>query len=406
MLNSVLAKRFIEKVGACTNYIVSIMDEKGIIIASKIPSRLGTFHEIAFRIISGDEETVMVENENTYVGVKRGVNMAVRVNNKKVGVVAVIGQPAKVQPIAFVIKLALETMLEQEMDKTEKYQRSNQKEQFLMRLLAKNDMDESELSDRAAKIGIDGSLIRVPIYVQFAGRTDLVAGVMNYLLGSKYNTKQDIACDIKNDAIIIFKMMEGTIFEILQHYKFTIGEYIDPLVQHLEERKVDYYICIGSFQSRLSSYAAAYNHCQWLSGSVQKKGSVSYFYDYVGDYFHSVLPMTELNGVFSIFKPFFSAKTIDTTVEVIDALNNANFNLAKSSRALFLHKNTMTYRFNKIREMLGIDPMEKANDREFMSLLNEYLKTIRKFTKDDMWVNETAETAGEPKKGNQQPPLS
>lgn len=73
---------------------------------------------MAFQIINGGEETIMVENESTYVGVKRGVNMAVRYNNKKVGVVAVAGQPAKVQPIAFLIKLALETILEQEMDKT------------------------------------------------------------------------------------------------------------------------------------------------------------------------------------------------------------------------------------------------------------------------------------------------
>ena len=47
MIDALLAKKFIERITQYTEYNVNIMDEKGIIIASKNTSRIGTFHEVA-----------------------------------------------------------------------------------------------------------------------------------------------------------------------------------------------------------------------------------------------------------------------------------------------------------------------------------------------------------------------
>ena len=51
MIDALLAKKFIERITQYTEYNVNIMDEKGIIIASKNTSRIGTFHEVALQII-------------------------------------------------------------------------------------------------------------------------------------------------------------------------------------------------------------------------------------------------------------------------------------------------------------------------------------------------------------------
>ena len=47
MLDKILAERFIDKISEFTEYNVNIMNEKGIIIASKDKDRIGGFHEIA-----------------------------------------------------------------------------------------------------------------------------------------------------------------------------------------------------------------------------------------------------------------------------------------------------------------------------------------------------------------------
>ncbi|HHU70997.1 MAG TPA: hypothetical protein GXZ21_03055 [Clostridiales bacterium] len=94
MIDAMLAKRFIERISQFVSYNVNIMDEKGIIIASKNKSRIGTYHEIAMQIIHGDEDTIIVDKEIPQYGVKKGVNMAIYHKKRKEGVVGITGNPA------------------------------------------------------------------------------------------------------------------------------------------------------------------------------------------------------------------------------------------------------------------------------------------------------------------------
>ena len=56
MISKELARRFIERVSKHTDYNINIMDENGIIIASRDPDRIGNYHEIAYRIVHGSED--------------------------------------------------------------------------------------------------------------------------------------------------------------------------------------------------------------------------------------------------------------------------------------------------------------------------------------------------------------
>ncbi len=53
MISKLLAEKFIEQVTAYTTYNVNIMDEDGVIIASRNADRVGQYHEIAYRIVHG-----------------------------------------------------------------------------------------------------------------------------------------------------------------------------------------------------------------------------------------------------------------------------------------------------------------------------------------------------------------
>ena len=44
MFDVEIARKFIERLTAYTSYNVNIMNERGIIIASRNPERIGTFH--------------------------------------------------------------------------------------------------------------------------------------------------------------------------------------------------------------------------------------------------------------------------------------------------------------------------------------------------------------------------
>lgn len=53
MIDVALARKFIEQITQYTDYNINIMNDQGVIIASRDPKRVGTFHEVAYYIVRG-----------------------------------------------------------------------------------------------------------------------------------------------------------------------------------------------------------------------------------------------------------------------------------------------------------------------------------------------------------------
>ena len=130
-MDTLLAKKLIDRISKFTDYNVNIMDENGIIVASRMKEREGSFHEVAFEIVKGKEDIVEVEVDNPEKGVKGGVNIAIYNNKKKTGVVGVTGKPDEVLPVAKIIKMSVEVMMEYEMYKYESLKKYNLREQLM-----------------------------------------------------------------------------------------------------------------------------------------------------------------------------------------------------------------------------------------------------------------------------------
>ena len=62
-------------------------------------------------------------------------------------------------------------------------------------------------------------------------------------------------------------------------------------------------------------------------------------------------------------------------IETVGALIETNFNLTEAAKKLYIHKNTMMYRYNKLKDMLDMDPIRAAADRNFLILLYHSLQT-------------------------------
>ncbi len=114
MISKLLAEKFIEQVTAYTTYNVNIMDEDGVIIASRNSERVGQYHEIAYRIVHGHEDIVDTTTLEAYPNVLPGINMVIEIDGMREGVVGVTGEPEKIRPVALIIKMAMQSMLRYE----------------------------------------------------------------------------------------------------------------------------------------------------------------------------------------------------------------------------------------------------------------------------------------------------
>ena len=119
---------------------------------------------------------------------------------------------------------------------------------------------------------------------------------------------------------------------------------------------------------------------KWLEKNFRKKthetgdGRVHFFYDSTAEYFYSVLPKEELHRVFHQYNSQLQDEDRKQLSETTEALIRTNFNLTEAAKLLYVHKNTMLYRYNKMRNLLDIDPIRNSSDRTFLILLYQNLQ--------------------------------
>ena len=377
MMDAALADKFIKKASSYTPYNINVMNEKGIIIASSDSSRVGSFHEVAYNIMSADKEMVEVVSSDHFQGGRIGINMALLHKKEKVGVVGVSGEPEEIRDVALLIKMSLETMLEYEVQNRRHYQQQSLKTRFIDGLLYEEEADsEGELSAVSEQLGYDAWLLRIPILISFDRQTDAYK-LLEAARGKQLLSFQDIAAVTRNNNIIIFKSFRE-LKEIPGQYQAATRELLDRFNRIVEECKTGCSYYVGSFQERYCYYRKGFQHCVWLKEYCKKrKERIFFFYDYVGEYMRDMIPVIELNRMFDTLCRQLEPEMKDFIVELVETLHRNNYNLNESSKELYIHKNTLIFRYNKIKNLFQVNPIQSMADREFLSWLALYLRKNR-----------------------------
>ena len=372
MIELVLAKKFIEQVTQYTDYNINIMNDQGVIIASRDPKRVGTFHEVAYYIVTGPEDMVVTSSDDDYPGVKPGINMVINIDGRREGVVGITGSPKEIKPIALITKMAIEAMLKYEKQQAEILRRQNRKEQFAAMLTHEEFSDPKTLRSMARQLNYSETILRVPILCRLC---DIDPEPFLELIksGERHST-EDISFVLDDSHILIFKTMKETDRRIFSDYKYLIADYLRTALKWLREQEKECKFYIGSFQGSFSQYYYAYRHCRWLEETVETESTSAFFYDYAGDYIQKIIPMNELQRMFNIYERELDEEFKREYLEITGALIACNYNLVSAAKKLFMHKNTLLYHYNKIKDVLNVNPIASGQDRIFMEAFYTYLR--------------------------------
>ena len=377
MIRPEMAQKFIDQITEYTEYNINIMDESGVIIASRNANRIGTYHEAANRIIRGSEDMLVIEDDKIYPGVLPGINMAIIVNGKKEGVVGVTGDPAHIREVALVTRLAIEAMLKYEKQQEDNLLRQGRKENFFRLLLRVEDADPAELRSAAAILGYDESFFRVPILCRIKDSTP-ADSILESIRANRTHCSQDLSTILDDSHVLVFRTLRekgaGN-----YHLRDDILSYMEDAVKRMDRGGVKADFFVGTPQKAFSQYIHAYHHAKWLEKNFRNRtdsaGSsrIHFFYDRTAEYFYSVIPKDELHRVFYQYTSQLKEEDKRQLVEAVKALNETNFNLTEAAKHLYIHKNTMVYRYNKLKDLLDIDPIRNSSDRTFLILLSRSL---------------------------------
>lgn len=122
-INQNFARQMVHMIAQELNENISIFGPGGIVIASTIPGREGSIHDISRRMMQGEMDYYGVTQEEAarLTNVRAGSNVLISYQNERVGVIGITGDPGVVKPIASfaaqVIQLRLQRDVAQELAK-------------------------------------------------------------------------------------------------------------------------------------------------------------------------------------------------------------------------------------------------------------------------------------------------
>lgn len=376
------AATFVRRLGEHLEYNINIMDRSGVIIASRDPSRVGTFHDAAQRLVATGATQELVESgPNLPAGVRPGVNLPIVSRGETIGVVGVTGNPLEVGPLAWAVKTSVESMIELEAWKDKALRRQDSKNTLVNYLLHEENAPRSAVESLAAKLGYSPSIARAPLLLVPRQGTESALVLRAAKAGPLHGT-EDLSWITPDGSILVFKSLSLGAGEILEAYSGQLRAYVEAARAVLGRTGGGLKAYAGAFQTDLGRYGLGYRQTLWLREHVPEaaaeaaagQGLVTIF-DHLYDFLMGLIPRAELVGALDAVAALLPQDTARSLRPWMDALSQAALNGKEAAARLGVHRNTFSARMEGLARLVGRDPRKDIRALELLSLLSRYLDT-------------------------------
>jgi len=336
MSNSVF-QGIISQLKDTTKRTFGVIDNEGCVIASTDVSMIGErWPEAALRIVGMPEQTVSF-NQKTFRGM---------VNAAGVFEYAVFcaGEDELARSLCGVIYVTLNNA---KAFHEEKHDRGT----FVKNIIMDNILP-GDIYVRAKELHFATDAPRAVFLIRQVGHMDVTA--VDLVAGMFPDKQQDFVLSINETDVAVIKQLEEE----------PTGEVLEKIAQNIEytlktERDIQVVIGIGTVARHLRELADAYKEAQTAIdvGKVfdNEKSIINYESLGIGRLIYQ-LPTT-LCDIF--LSEVFKKNSIDSldqeTLFTINEFFENDLNVSETSRKLFVHRNTLVYRLEKINKQIGLD---------------------------------------------------
>ena len=150
------AMRIVTEMSSIIGHDVNMMDERGVIIASTDPERLGAFHGGARELLRQGLGELVVTCDGEYPGARQGINLPVCFEGATAGVIGITGRGEEVQQYSQIIKKMTEILLLDSWGERQKQLRAAMWSQFMEEwLFSAEELITDRFVERGLELGID-----------------------------------------------------------------------------------------------------------------------------------------------------------------------------------------------------------------------------------------------------------
>ncbi|MDO3409882.1 sugar diacid recognition domain-containing protein [Saccharibacillus sp. CPCC 101409] len=149
------AQEIVDKMMRDIPYNINIMNDRGVIVGSGRPDRVGTVHEGAVRALATGR---MVEVREDGRFEKKGTNEPIVIGDKRVGVIGITGEPDEVRPFCNIVRTTVSLLIEQKTALETLAREVSRRAAFIRMLLEHRGPYTQKIRKEAAVYGIDLAL--------------------------------------------------------------------------------------------------------------------------------------------------------------------------------------------------------------------------------------------------------
>ncbi|WP_017729136.1 CdaR family transcriptional regulator [Halalkalibacterium ligniniphilum] len=343
MLTQEIAKDIVEQMTIRLNRNINIMDSTGTIIASADPSRINQVHDGAIEVLqTGHTLVIYPEERSKWNRSLPGINLPIEFQNDIVGVIGITGAPEEIREFGELVKMNTEIMLRQAylMEQLEWKQRL--KDQIFESLIR----DSYDLKTIQQKLELIEMTIKPPYQVA--------------LLDVSSSLKRSQLMDIFEQVFSFHKTFIGFL-GMNQIYILTTGSQTEIVQKKLTKiidnfylKKLTARVGSGSSVSSLDEIKLSFQEAvHALTLGESEKTFISYTDIKTKALIYQVDKETKKRYYESILNNL-SEKLIDT----LEHFFQSNLNIGDCAKSMYIHRNSLIYRLNKVKEITGYNPRE------------------------------------------------
>lgn len=370
-LNKQLAQEIVDRTMGIIGRNINVMDNRGVIIGSGDKSRIDDYHEGAVLVLEKGKGFAISDDEARKLnGVKAGINLPITFAEKIVGVIGITGPPVEIISYGELVRMAAELSLQQQVLMNEVQWDERLKEELVSQILHFEGKFDSLFHERSKRLGIELELPRAAMVILTPDRKKSFSFLKNRL------EKEDLFLMQHDRIVILKKIPSGDNANVKAFLKKIAEAWHNGMKEYL---KMDVKIAIGEYHAGLSGTAKSYQQASntLIAGlKLEPKKNIFTYKEY---YLPVFLLMAAREGLTEDLDPLSAVLSIkDPKGELTATLRvfiETNGDMNGAAQQLFIHRNTLRYRLDKITEITGKDPRKTTELLHlYIALLNNEMK--------------------------------
>lgn len=366
-----IVQPFVETLEEALPYAVTIVDLNGYIIGSSEPDRLNRFHPSAYEILCDRKPIESWDLESgAYVNLPEGVRLGygekIIYEGECIGLIGLVGPPEEIKQSIKTARLMLHLLLDRKRDRDELLLIAADKNTFVFRLLRGQYGSEEWAAERAHTYGITLSVPRCALVIQADLFSFRDKGPLE-LSRIRQNVKQLVQTVFASPEDLIYENDTGEIVVLtasnLQQGAQRRARLVEKAASKLYAALKNLYdihvlIGVGEECTDHTGIPLSLQQARTASeiGAKIKRGD--------GICFHAQMRLERIVAAFSPeIQPILQKNILDKLLEsgengLLETLQvyfEQNGSVAETAQKLFVHRNTLQYRFRQIKDLTGFD---------------------------------------------------